>query len=40
MASKPLLPKRVPGQNGTNVGGEKQPVPQAQPKTVAKPKGK
>lgn len=38
MANKPLLPKRVPGENGTSVGGERQPVPQAQPKPV--PKGK
>lgn len=29
MASKPLLPQRDPGNNGSIVGGERQPVPHA-----------
>ncbi len=31
MAEKTPLPVRNPGSNGTSVGGERQPVPQAKP---------
>jgi len=36
--TKPPLPTRTPGSNGTLVGGERQPVPQAQPVRAKTPK--
>lgn len=37
MADKPALPVREPGKNGPLVGGERMPVPHAEPKPVPKP---
>lgn len=38
--TKAPLPVRTPGSNGTSVGGERQPVPQAQPVPVKTPTAK
>lgn len=36
MADQPLLPRRDPGKNGPVVGGERMPVPHAEPVPVPK----